>query len=164
MIKSIVAVSENNVIGKDNQLPWHISRDLKRFKKLTMGHPMIMGRKTFESLGKPLPGRIHFVISSNPRENTEQVKWVSSLNEALGMAKKLDAEISIIGGGTIFEQSMDLADVLEITRIHRDFEGDVFFPEIPGNFECVSDEKIWENDLDFAYSFRTYVRKTNDSD
>lgn len=160
MIKAIVAAAENNVIGKDNQLIWHISRDLQRFKKLTLGHPLIMGRKTFESFGKPLPKRIHFVISSGNYEDTEQVKWVKSLEEAVTAAQQLDDEIFIIGGGTIYEQAMDITDVIEITRIHRDFEGDTFFPEIPESFECVYDEKIWENDLPYSYSFRTYERKS----
>ena len=158
MINIIVAVAENNVIGKDNQLIWHISRDLKRFKKLTLNHPIIMGRKTFESFGKPLPNRIHFVISSQENEDNYQVKWVNSLDEAISKAQALDEEIWIIGGGQIYEQSINMADKLEITRIHKDFEGDTFFPEIPENFECISDEKIWEENLPFSYSFRTYLK------
>ena len=160
MINLIAAVAENNVIGKDNQLIWHISNDLKRFKRLTLNHPIIMGRKTFESFGKPLPKRIHIVISRSPKENTEEVKWVKSVEEAISEAKKLDEEIYIIGGGTIYEQSIDLADTLEITRVHQNFEGDTFFPAIPENFSCINDEKHWEDDLPFTYSFRTWVKKS----
>ena len=159
MIIILVAVAENNVIGKDNQLIWHISRDLKRFKEFTINHPIIMGRKTFESFQKPLPKRIHIVISSRTRENTEQVIWVKSLDEAIEKAQQLDDQIYIIGGGSIYEQVMKLADKLEVTRIHKNFDGDTYFPNIPDNFECVSDEKIWEKDLAFSYSFRTYVNR-----
>lgn len=157
MIKLIVAVAENNVIGKDNQLIWHISNDLKRFKRLTLHHPIIMGRKTFESFGKPLPKRKHMVISRQEKEDTEQVFWVTSLEQAIEKAQTFDDEIYIIGGGSIYEQSIQLCDVLEITLVHKTFEGDTFFPDIPENFRCIEDEKHWEKELDFAYSFRTYV-------
>lgn len=160
MLNLIVAVSDNNIIGRDNQLIWHISSDLKRFKKITLGHPMIMGRKTFESFGsKPLPQRHHFVISRESHENTHQVTWVKSLEEAISQAQKMDDEIFIIGGGSIYEQSIHLADKLEITRIHKHLDGDTYFPEIPGYFECIQDEKIWEEDLPFEYSFRTYINR-----
>ncbi|MDO5654803.1 MAG: dihydrofolate reductase [Flavobacteriaceae bacterium] len=158
MIRIVVAVSENNVIGKDNQLIWHIPRDLKHFKKLTLNHPMVMGRKTFESLGGVLPHRLHIVISTQEHTNTDRVIWVKSFEEAISEAQKHDSDFSIIGGGTIFPEALKWADTLEITRIHANFEGDTFFPEIPNNFECVSDERIKEENLDFAYSFRTYKR------
>lgn len=157
MVKLIVAVSENNVIGKNNQLIWHISNDLKRFKRLTLNHPIIMGRKTFETFGKPLPKRKHIVISRQDKEDTDQVFWVKSLHQAIEKAKMFDKEIYIIGGGMIYEQAINSCDILEITRVHEYFEGDTFFPEIPEHFTCVEDEKHWENNIDFAYSFRTYV-------
>lgn len=157
MLKLIVAVAENNVIGKDNQLIWHISNDLKRFKKLTMGHPMIMGRKTFESFGKPLPKRKHIVISRTEKENTDQVIWVKSLEEAITVAKTFDDEIFVIGGGMIYKQIIDKVDVIEITRVHKEFNGDTFFPEIPSHFNCIEDEKHWDDKSEISYSFRTYV-------
>lgn len=161
MINIIVAVSENNVIGRDNQLIWHISEDLKRFKKLTLGHPMIMGRKTFQSLNsKPLPQRHHFVISRQEHKDSKQVTWVKSLEEAIAKAQELDSEIYIIGGGMIYEQALPLADKLEITRIHKHYDGDTYFPEIPDEFECIEDEKHWEEKLPFEYSYRTYINKS----
>lgn len=164
MINIIVAVAENNVIGRDNQLIWHIPDDLKRFKRITLGHPMIMGRKTFASFGnKPLPKRHHIVISREDHDNTEQVTWVKSINEAIELATSMDDEIYIIGGGNIYKQTIDLADKLEITRIHKSFDGDTFFPEIPEEFTCIQDEKHWKEDVDFAFSYRTYVRKNDEN-
>lgn len=128
---SIAAVAKNNVIGKDGKLIWHIPEDLKRFKRLTLGHPMIMGRKTFESFPKPLPGRTHIVLSSTPNENTENIIWVDSIEKAINTAKELDNEKAfIIGGGNIYRQTIDLVDELEITEIDASFDGDTFFPEI----------------------------------
>lgn len=160
MINIIVAVSENNVIGKDNDLIWHISNDLKRFKKITLGHPIILGRKTFESFkNKPLPNRHHFVVSSQENENTDQVTWVKSLEEGIASAQAMDDEIYIIGGGNIYHQSLELADKLEVTRIHKEFDGDTFFPEISDDFVCIVDEKHWDEAVDFTYSFRTYLKR-----
>ncbi|MXV38903.1 dihydrofolate reductase [Flavobacteriaceae bacterium Ap0902] len=160
MIHIIAAVAENNAIGKDNQLLWHIPRDLKRFKKLTLNHPIIMGRKTFESFGSiPLPKRQHIIISSSDKENTKQITWVKSLREAIEKGKELDDTIYIIGGGSIYEQAMEFAQQLDITRVHAKFDGDTFFPPIPERFICIEDQKNWENDLPFTYSFRTYLIK-----
>lgn len=160
MINLIVAVSENNVIGKNNELIWHISEDLKRFKRITLGHPMIMGRKTFESFNsKPLPKRHHYVISSQENENSEHVTWVNSIEKAIALAKYLDDEIYIIGGGSIYRQSIQLADKLEITRIHENFDGDTSFPEIPEDFICIIDEKHWDKSVPFEYSYRTYLKR-----
>ncbi|MGI9527693.1 MAG: dihydrofolate reductase [Weeksellaceae bacterium] len=161
MIHIIAAVSENNVIGRDNQLLWHIPKDLKRFKKLTLGHPIIMGRKTYESFGsKPLPQRPHIIISSSEHTNKDQVTWVKSLEKAIEKGKELDDTIYIIGGGTIYEQAIEMVDQLDITRIHAEFEGDTYFPEIPSTFECVEEEIMDEDGLPFIYSFRTYKLKT----
>lgn len=160
MINIIVAASENNVIGKNNDLIWHISKDLRRFKKITSGHPIILGRKTFDSFqNKPLPNRHHFIISRDQHENSEQVTWVNSLEKAIELALALDEEIFIIGGGNIYQQSMPLADKIEMTRIHKDFEGDTFFPQIPDDFICIRDEKHWDESVDFNYSFRTYLKR-----
>lgn len=160
MIHLIVAVAENNAIGKDNDLLWYIPQDLKRFKLKTMNHPIIMGRKTFESFGgKPLPKRHHIVISSQENDNSEQITWVKTVQEAIEQAKVLDNEIYVIGGGTIYRQTIDLAEVLDITRVHATFDADTFFPEIPEKFKCIEDEKHWDESSNLDYSFRTYVLK-----
>ena len=158
----IVAAGENNAIGKDNDLIWHLSDDLKRFKKLTNGHHIIMGRKTFESFPKPLPNRKHIVITRQADYNVpDGVMIVNNLPDAIEAAKG-DDQPFIIGGGEIYKQSMALADKLEITRVHATFEeADTFFPEI--------DSSIWKevnrttHDADekhaHAFSFITYIRK-----
>ncbi|WP_179319089.1 dihydrofolate reductase [Winogradskyella helgolandensis] len=158
----IVAAGENNAIGKDNDLIWHLSDDLKRFKSLTNGHHIIMGRKTFESFPKPLPNRTHIVITRQKDYKVPSgVIVVNSLDDALDAAR-LDKQPFIIGGGEIYKQSMSFVDKLEITRVHADFENaDTFFPEI--------DETKWQevskttHDADekhaFSFSFITYVKK-----
>ncbi len=157
----IVAAGENNAIGKDNDLIWHLSDDLKRFKKLTNGHHIIMGRKTFESFPKPLPNRIHIVITRQSNYDApEGVIVVNSLEDALDAARK-DKQPFIIGGGEIYKQSMSIADKIELTRVHSSFENaDTFFPEI--------DLTQWKevnrstHDADqkhaHAFSFITYLR------
>ncbi|MDO6596284.1 dihydrofolate reductase [Oceanihabitans sp. 2_MG-2023] len=157
----IVAAGENNAIGKDNKLIWHLRDDLKRFKALTSGHYIIMGRKTFESFPKPLPNRTHVVISRQENyQAPEGVLVVNSIEKAIEIAKT-DLQPFIIGGGEIYKQAMHLADKIEITRVHEEFEADTFFPEI--------DTKIWKktNDTyhvkdenhDYEFSFLTYERK-----
>jgi len=155
----IVAVSENNVIGKNNQLIWRISEDLKRFKSLTMGHHIIMGRKTWESIGRPLPGRVNVVVSRNSDFSAEGVTVVDSLAKAIEFAKK-DSELFVVGGGELYRQALPLAKKLYITRVHKEFEGDTFFPEI--------DDKVWRVESEeikkpaekdgLTYSFINYVR------
>ena len=125
----IVAMAKNRVIGANNKLPWHISDDLKRFKQLTMGHTLIMGRKTFESIGRPLPGRANIVISRNPSLSIPDTTVVHSLEDAIAMTKGDKAYV--IGGGEIFEQALPLADRIELTQIKQDVEGDIFLPSIP---------------------------------
>ena len=129
-ITIIVAKSANHVIGRNNELIWHLPNDLKRFKALTSGHPIIMGRKTYDSIGRPLPNRTNIVITRNLDWKPEGIKIVNSLEKAIELAEKIDPEIFIIGGGNIYQQALDLADVLEVTEVHQDFEGDAFFPEI----------------------------------
>ncbi|MBF8150198.1 dihydrofolate reductase [Winogradskyella sp. F6397] len=158
----IVAAGEDNAIGKDNDLIWHLSDDLKRFKSLTNGHHIIMGRKTFESFPKPLPNRVHVVITRQKDYKVpEGVIVVNSLEDALDAARR-DKQPFIIGGGEIYKQAMTLVDKLEITRVHAEFENaDTFFPEI--------DETLWSevdrtsHDVDekhaYAFSFITYLRK-----
>ena len=137
-ITIIAGIAKNNVIGNKGELPWHISEDLKRFKQLTLRKPVIMGRVTYESilkfLGGPLPDRKNIVVTSNPNFKAEQgVIVANSINEAIEKAKEFGDNIFVIGGEKIYEQTLPLADKLEITKIWKDYDGDVFFPEINEN-------------------------------
>ena len=128
-ISIIVALSENNVVGINNQLPWHLSADLKRVKSLTMGHHLIMGRKTHESIGKPLPGRTNVIITRNRNYRSEGCTVVSGLKEALEISKS-DSEVFIFGGGEIFLEALPLVNKIYMTRIHHHMDGDTHFPEL----------------------------------
>lgn len=161
MITLVVAMGLKNEIGAHNKLLWHLPTDLKHFKELTSGFPIIMGRKTYESLGRPLPNRTNIVVSRNQNWFEEGILIVGSLKEALKFAKKIDENIFVIGGGTIYEQTIGLADKIEVTLVKTELEAEVFFPEI--------DEKIWtktretchekddRNEYDFC--FQTFERK-----
>lgn len=131
MISLIVAHDKNYVMGYENGMPWHLPGDLKYFKEMTMGKPIIMGRKTFESIGRPLPGRRNIVITRNTAYEAEGIEVVGSLEAALEMAKDAP-EIMIIGGAQIFELAMPLADRLYITLINHEFKGDTYFPQYEG--------------------------------
>lgn len=160
MITIIAAAGQNNELGRDNDLVWHLPNDFKRFKKLTTGHHIIMGRKTFESFPKLLPNRIHIVISRNNSYKAEGVIVVKSLNEAL-KAVKDDAQPFIIGGGEIYNLGLEIADKIELTRVHKNFEADTFFPEIPlENWQLIHEE-YHEKDENhkFAFTYQTFVRK-----
>ncbi|MDA3779394.1 MAG: dihydrofolate reductase [Bacteroidales bacterium] len=142
MISIIVAVAENNVIGKNNKLLWHIPRDMKHFKETTMGHHIISGRKTFESFGKPLPKRTNIIVTRNNNYTQEGCIIVNSLEDALDYAKN-DTEIFIIGGGEIYKQALNFADRIYLTKVHHSFDGDTFFPEInPNNWKETDRKKI----------------------
>jgi len=157
----IVAVSENQVIGKDNDLIWTLSSDLKRFKSLTSGHHIIMGRKTFESFPKPLPNRTHVVITRQKNYNApEGVVVVNSLQEALEISKE-DKQPYIIGGGEIYKQALDFADCIELTRVHAHFEGDTFFPKLDLTQwkETRIERRKKDNKNAFDFSFITYFRR-----
>lgn len=121
-------MAENRVIGKDNTIPWHIPEEVAFFKRTTMGHTLVMGRKTYESIGRPLPGRTNIVITSQTDLRIEGCLMASSLHEALDIARPLAKKIFIIGGGEIFKQSLALADSIYLTVIHRPVDGDIFFP------------------------------------
>ncbi len=137
VLSLLLAASENNVIGKDNKLPWHLPNDLKYFKNLTWGLPILMGRKTFDSIGKPLPGRKSIVITRDRDWQHEGVIVVHSIEEAMKKAEESGAkEIFVIGGAEIFNTSLPMANRIYLTRIHHKVDGDVFFPEIA--------EKEWE--------------------
>ena len=161
MIHLLVAKSDNNVIGQDNQLIWHLPNDLKHFKEITTGHPIIMGRKTFESIGRILPNRTNIIITRNRNYSIENAKVAHSLNEALELAKEIDENIFIIGGGKIYEQAIDFADILEVTEVHENFEGDTYFPEIDLNvWKEISRIKQYKDEKnEFDYSFVRYERK-----
>ncbi|WP_299106788.1 dihydrofolate reductase [uncultured Winogradskyella sp.] len=158
----IVAAGENNAIGKDNKLIWHLSDDLKHFKALTNGHHIIMGRKTFESFPKPLPNRTHVVITRQKDYKVpEGVIVVNSLEDALD-ASRFDKQPFVIGGGEIYKQAMPLVDKLEITRVHADFENaDTFFPEIDDSKWQEVSRRTHDADEKHAYSFSfiTYLKK-----
>jgi len=156
MISIIVAIANNNVIGKDNQLIWHIPEDLKRFKRLTDGHTMVMGAMTFESLGKVLPNRKHIVLCKGVKLNVKDDNVILLEDmEDLDKYIKDGEEVFIIGGGTIYKLFMPKADKLYITKINQDFEGDTFFPEIDENtWKITSREpgpKNEENPYDYEY-------------
>jgi dihydrofolate reductase len=159
MISIIVAASTNNVIGVQGELPWKISDDLKRFKKLTMGKPIVMGRLTWESIGRPLPGRQNIVITRQPDFSAEGCDVVSSPVAALDIAGDAE-EIMIIGGGQIYDLFLPKAGRLHITRVHTEIEGDAFFPAIDaGSWELVDAEAIDASEAnEFAFEFQTYER------
>jgi len=161
-VSIIAALGTNNVIGRDNQLPWHMPADLKRFKALTSGHHLLMGRRTYESVGTPLPGRITVVISRSPDYAPAGVAVARSLDEAISKAEAAgDPEIFVGGGTQIFEQALHRADRMYLTRVHAEPEGDTFFPE----FDDVNEWKLvdaehYEADErnPYPYSFLTYER------
>ena len=162
MISIIVAIAENGAIGKDNQLLWHISDDLKRFKKITAGHKIIMGRNTLLSLPKwPLPNRTNIVITDNKAEQFAGCEMVFSIEEAVSKCGK-EEECFIIGGASIYRQFLPLADKLYITRVYKDFDADTFFPEISENEWNLTEksETCEMEDGSFSYTFETYLRKT----
>ncbi len=164
MLSIIVAKAKNNVIGKDNKLIWHIPEDLKRFKALTTGHTIIMGRKTFESLGRVLPNRYHVVLSNNPdfnvdNENVEVIYDISLLDKYIND----DNENFVIGGATIYKLLMPYCKKMYITQINQDFDGDTFFPEIDlTKWEIIKKEKGLKDEKNpYDYEFDDYVLKDN---
>jgi len=159
-ISIIVAISENNVIGKDNKLIWHLPADLINFKNLTMNHHIIMGRKTFESIGKALPGRTSVIITKDKNYKVDGCKIANSVEEAIEVSKN-DSEVFIIGGAEIYRQSMHVADRIYLTKINHDFDGDVFFPEIKTTQWKVLSKKNFKADEKnkFDYSFLILERK-----
>ncbi|MFO7828393.1 MAG: dihydrofolate reductase [Bacteroidales bacterium] len=156
MLSIIVAVAENNVIGKDNDLIWHLPRDLKHFKETTTGHYIIMGRKTFESNGRPLPNRTNVVITRDKNYSAEGCIVVHSLEEAIKEAKS-DPEAFIIGGGKIYELALPLVDRIYLTKIHHYFDGDTYFPEIDMDRWEVTDKLDFVPDEKNKYPFSILV-------
>ena len=152
----IYARAANGAIGKNGQLPWHLPADLKRFKALTMDKPMIMGRKTFESLPGLLPGRRHIVLTRKERWDSTCAEVVRSVDEAI--AKAGEGDIAVIGGAAIFDVFMPLAERIELTDIHEEFDGDVFMPPLGPEWEIAGREDRDAKDDRPAYSFLTYTR------
>jgi dihydrofolate reductase len=162
MISFIVAVDENNLIGKNNQLPWHLPSDMKYFKNQTWGMTVIMGRKSLDSLGKPLQGRKNIVVTRNKDWTHEGVEVAHSINEAVDLAKQTGAkEIFILGGAEIFKEAMPVADRIYLTRIHHKFEGDAYFPEIPTSEWNMVKSRFCDVDEKnkYPHSFQVWERK-----
>jgi dihydrofolate reductase len=159
MITIIAAAAENNALGKDNQLVWHLPNDFKRFKEITSGHYIIMGRKTFESFPKPLPNRTHIIITRQKNYKVENCIVVNSIEKAIEACPK-DETIFIIGGAEIYNQSINLADKIELTRVHANFEADAYFPEIDLNKWKLVFEDYHSNDEkhNFDFTFQTFVK------
>ena len=160
MITLIAAVAENNALGKNNQLLWHLPDDFKRFKNITTGHYIIMGRKTFESFPKPLPNRTHVIITRQKKFSFENCIVVDSLQKAIAICPSAE-ETFIIGGGEIYSQSIEIADKLDITKVHHSFGADTFFPEIDMNIWKLVFSEFHPKDEkhSFDFTFETYLRK-----
>jgi dihydrofolate reductase len=158
-ISIIVAASENNVIGAAGDLPWRLSDDLKRFKAITMGKPIVMGRKTWDSIGRPLPGRQNIIITRQTGFTADGCDIVTSKDEAIAVTVNA-AEVMVIGGSQVYDLFLPDAKRLYLTRVHAEVEGDAFFPEINGSeWRLVNDEPHPADDRNaFAFSFRTYER------
>lgn len=160
-ISCIVAVADNRVIGKDNDLPWRLSEDLKFFKRTTLNHHVIMGRKNHESIGFPLPKRTNIILTRNPYYIVSNCLTTTSIEEALSIAHENgEEEVFIIGGANLYEQTTDLWDTLYYTAVHASPDGDVFFPEIDWNKWKLREETKYEADNrhDYPFSIRIYDR------
>lgn len=161
LLSLIVAAAENNAIGKNNQLLWHLPNDMKFFKNTTWGMPVIMGRKTFDALGKTLPGRINIVITRQPAWNADNAMVASDLGDAIRKAEATNClECFVIGGGEIYQQSLPMARKIYLTRVHANLNGDVFFPPVDetqwnktGELRFPADEKHL-----YAYTFETWEK------
>ena len=161
ILSLIVAMDENRGIGKDNSIPWHLSSDLKRFKSLTMGHHLVMGRKTYEAIGKPLPGRVMIVITRRKKYHPDQCHVVNSISAAIKLASnRHEDELFIIGGGEVFNQAIELADKIYLTRVHTKAGADVFFPKIDESKWALikSENKAPDEKDEFGSDFEILIR------
>ena len=158
-ISLIVAMAANRVIGRDGQMPWHLSADLQRFKKITLGSPILMGRKTFEAIGKPLPGRANLVISQNPGFRPSGCQVFTDIESALKSVSQCK-ELFVIGGSTLYEAMLPVADCLYLTLIDKPFVGDTYFPSFDETQWHEIDREDVSDDpqVDFAYRFSTFER------
>ena len=161
-ITLVVAMSENRVIGRDGGLPWQISADLRHFKKVTMGSPIILGRKTWDSIGRVLPGRRNIVITRNTEFTLEGADTVTTIDAALALCREDDADKAmIIGGGQIYAETIKVADVIELTEVHETIDGDTVFPEIDPDIwqETARDLQSAETPGGPTFSFVTLIRR-----
>ena len=162
-VSLIVAVSENGVIGKDNDLAWHLPKDMNFFKETTKHHFVIMGRKNYESIPekyRPLPNRTNVVVTRNNTFTADNCIVTNSIENAIQIARKAgDNEPFIIGGGQIYQQAIVLADRIELTKIFKSFDGDVFFPKIDPKLWHLDKEEHFEHP-EFKYAYQTYIKKT----
>jgi dihydrofolate reductase len=160
ILSIVVAMSENNAIGKDNKLLWHLPADLKHFKEITSGHTILMGRKTYDSIGKPLPNRRNIVITRNADLKLEGVEIYHDLEEALSQCRN-EAEVFLIGGAEIYRQALKYTDKIYLTRVHETYEADTFFPELEPEkwMETQVEHHQPEAKNPVAYTFSTLQRK-----
>lgn len=158
MISLIVAHDHNHVIGYENGMPWHLPGDLQYFKEKTMGKPMIMGRKTFESIGRPLPGRRNIVVTRDANYRADGIETATSIEEALALAGDVP-EIMIIGGEQIFRLSMELTDRIYITKINHSFKGDTFFPTYEEDFVLVSSQEPETAPEGYTFQYQIFERR-----
>ncbi|MDX1537010.1 type 3 dihydrofolate reductase [Arsukibacterium sp.] len=159
-VAMIAAMANNRVIGKDNQMPWHLPADLKHFKAVTLGKPVLMGRKTFQSIGRPLPGRRNLVISRTLPDDPQGVEWFANVEQALAAVAD-DAEVMVIGGGEIYRQCLPLADTLYLTEIELTTDGDAYFPDYQAaaNWRLVTEQQHTADAVNpYPYRFITLQR------
>jgi dihydrofolate reductase len=160
-IIQVVAASTNNAIGKNNQLLWHLPADLKFFKNTTWGMPILMGRKTYESVGRLLPGRHNIILTSNPAYTINGAFCVTNFEQAKQQATNLGCkELYVIGGGQIYQQTLPSTHIVHLTRVHTQIDGDTFYPELPANQWQLTQSKTFEADDThaFSYTFETWER------
>ncbi|AWK04105.1 diacylglycerol kinase [Flavobacterium crocinum] len=160
MIIMIAAAAENNALGKNNELVWHLPNDFKRFKSLTTGHHIIMGRKTFESFPKPLPNRVHVIITRQENYQPEGCIVVDSIEKAIAACPEND-DSYVIGGGEIYNLALPFTDIIELTKVHHSFDADTFFPKInKSEWLLVESEENYKDEKHlYDYTYETYIRK-----
>jgi dihydrofolate reductase len=162
-ISLIVAMASNRIIGDKGQMPWHLSADLKKFRTITTGFPIIMGRKTYQSIGKPLPNRTNIIISNNTDYSPDGCLVFNDLNKAVTHAGQLAEQVFIIGGSSLYEALLPVADTLYITQIHQEFAGDTWFPIFDSNewLEVAREDIHHDASVTFDYSFLQLIKKAN---
>ncbi|NNE64639.1 MAG: type 3 dihydrofolate reductase [Gammaproteobacteria bacterium] len=162
LLSIICAMDKNRLIGNNNKLPWHLPADLALFKKNTLGKPIVMGRKTFESLGRPLPGRQNIVVTSNPHWSAEGCNVANGIDQALEIANSAD-EVMLIGGASLYQQTIKIADILYLTLINHVFSGDTWFPQFDQQHWTIAEETFFEiNETNsHSFSFIKYIREKN---
>jgi dihydrofolate reductase len=159
-ITLVAAIASNNVIGKENSLPWNIPEDLKRFKQMTSGHTILMGRKTFDSIGRPLPNRQNIVMTKDENFEWEGIKVINDFDEALELIKESKEDVFVIGGSKIYELFEPVANTLAITRILKDFEGDAFFPDINWDlWQIEKEENFFDEKSNIECKLIEYTKK-----